>query len=369
VVKAQLQNAADAAALAGAQRLYSNLQTIRRAAKDVAASNAAAQHPVVLRSAQGEDVEIGHWDEATATFTPMAKIDDQTNAVRVTCRLNADRKSSVDLFFAPVIGVRTTDMMTEAIARADVIECGRFVGLDYVDVASGYVDSYDSRLGTYDSQMPSDDGHVCSDGQIRVQNATVSGNASPGEGYNVFLQGGGGVSGSTESHVGDTEAPPVSPGNAAVVNDNDAIPHRYWDGRGNLTIPQSQSADFPGGTLYVEGSLKLNGELRINGPTVIYVEGHVSIQGQGLVNQTQLPKNLTLLPLGLKKPAKVEVQGTSDFYGTIYAPTCSVKLAGGADFFGAILGESLDLSTNGGVHYDAALPPFNEHFVRPKLVQ
>jgi Flp pilus assembly protein TadG len=368
--QAELQNAADSSALSGARVLRNSPGQARVAARTLAEANDAAGEQVSLNP--GEDVEIGNWDKDTATFTVLTGAgENQGNAVRVTCRRTAERGNPLNLFFAQLLGKGSADLTTVAIARMGVSKCGHFVGINSAKVAGGYVDSYDSSLGTYDSQSPGDEGHVCSNGDIDVQNAIVNGDALPGEDHDVSVSGQGDVTGTTDPHPPKTFAP-IDIGDADTVNDNDLLTATAWkNGGDNISISSSSSATFPGGTLYIPGSVNINGELRIEGPTKIYVMGDVAIAGQGIINESQLPADLQIFILGtsLISAGKADFAGESDFYGVIYAPTLPVKVTGGAAYFGAIVGLSLDLINEGGSHYDDALDPFNESVVRTKLVQ
>lgn len=133
LTKAQLQNAADAAALGGVQALsnkpgQSNVLTLgivqakianvySEAIRNVAA-NEVAGHKVHINPAQ--DLEFGVWDATTSTFTPLLTSSvSQANAVRVTCRLLPDRGDHLNLFFGPLFGKKTTGVHATSIAWFD----------------------------------------------------------------------------------------------------------------------------------------------------------------------------------------------------------------------------------------------------------
>ena len=105
--QAELQNAADAGALAGARRLMEGSQPARTAASTAAAANKSAGQAIAIVA--DEDIELGMWDENNATFTKLAAaVENQANAIRVTCRRNALRKNSLKLFFGGVAGTSTS---------------------------------------------------------------------------------------------------------------------------------------------------------------------------------------------------------------------------------------------------------------------
>lgn len=101
----QLQNAADASALAGAMRMREGPAAVRAAAKDVALRNYLGKQTITLTDA---DIELGVYNLGTRTFTLN---ETAANSVRVTTK--AANKA---LFFAPVIGHKTFSSRTQAIA-------------------------------------------------------------------------------------------------------------------------------------------------------------------------------------------------------------------------------------------------------------
>jgi Flp pilus assembly protein TadG len=109
MVKNEVQNAADAGALAGAGDLYLNNGTAvnpaaNQTAYDMATANQSQKETVFLAGPYTEDVQRGHWSFATRTFTPndslapvdlwnssTSELDADTNfinAVRVRVRTN-----------------------------------------------------------------------------------------------------------------------------------------------------------------------------------------------------------------------------------------------------------------------------------------
>ena len=111
----QLQNAADAAALAGAMRMKDGPATVRSAAIDIASRNYLGKSTVTISNS---DVELGMYDMTTRAFTVN---ETAANSVRVTTR--ATDKS---LFFAPVIGHKKFSKAKQAIAiinPRDIVFC------------------------------------------------------------------------------------------------------------------------------------------------------------------------------------------------------------------------------------------------------
>lgn len=110
VERNRLQVAADAAALAGANKLPDEVEA-RLAAKEFAERNMPDEaHGTVLVD---QDIEVGVWDKATRNFTVGAT---PANAVRVATRRGGGNGNPVSLFFGKVLGVSTLDLSASAIA-------------------------------------------------------------------------------------------------------------------------------------------------------------------------------------------------------------------------------------------------------------
>lgn len=105
VVRNELQNATDAAALAGATELMNGAEAVKLAAKSTAQSNKAGGVDVALNDAE---IELGYYNLINRTFTAGGT---NLNAVRVVAHV-VDKP----LFFAPVIKINKFQTTTEAIA-------------------------------------------------------------------------------------------------------------------------------------------------------------------------------------------------------------------------------------------------------------
>ena len=111
VLRNQLQNAADSAALAGA--IYvSDVSLMRAEAMKYANMNMPADDKIL----SAQDVQRGHWDHGAKTFTANAS---PTNAVQVTTRKAADNDNAANTFFSRVLGFGEVDIATTAIAAFD----------------------------------------------------------------------------------------------------------------------------------------------------------------------------------------------------------------------------------------------------------
>jgi Flp pilus assembly protein TadG len=137
VVETELQNSADAAALAGTQQLIgpyvqwslpgltqaqkndirtSAIQSATATARQYAGYNSAGGIPLILLDA---DIEVGYTD-AQGNYNPNPSNDVFPNTVAVTARRDSSANNPVSLFFAPVIG--TNSVALQAYARGGVQE-------------------------------------------------------------------------------------------------------------------------------------------------------------------------------------------------------------------------------------------------------
>lgn len=129
VARNELQNASDAAALAGARALgvmYGNMSgsltgytltsgdvaNIKNAASVAGADNHAAGVSVTVNA---NDIAIGNWNAATRTFTPTAVL---PRAVRVTTRRDGTANGPISTFLAGIIGA--TSLSVTAVATAQL---------------------------------------------------------------------------------------------------------------------------------------------------------------------------------------------------------------------------------------------------------
>jgi len=141
-VKADLQLAADSAALAGAEGLPKGTAAARSRAIEYAAKNDANGAPVTIGSS---DIEFGVWSTVSQSFTPIgANSSVAPDAVRVTTNLTESNGNSVGLHFAKALGMSQANVAASAVAFYRAREI--VVVLDY----SGSMND-DSELGSIDS--------------------------------------------------------------------------------------------------------------------------------------------------------------------------------------------------------------------------
>jgi hypothetical protein len=218
-------------------------------------------------------------------------------------------------------------------------------GRDSVGINSAQTDGYDPSLGPYGGANVSATGSVRSNGNITLGGgAIVNGNANPGPNMTVTMNNSSTVTGDTTPSSAERQLwPVVIPGNAVPISDI-----KLSGGKGRTLTSGTYLVD----TIDITGS----GELDIDtsdGPVYLYVTNKVHVGGHGIVNLGGDPKMLGIFDTGT---ADSVFSGSSDFYGTVYAPESALSLSGGAQFYGAFVGAQLDVnSTKGAIHFDNQL--------------
>lgn len=126
VAKGQLQNAADAGALAGVSKM-GDPTMVRQTAKLFAEKNQAAGESVKVAlnetNAPAGDIVIGYWDRATSTMSATVPTGKVANAVKVVARRNTEtgtgisgENKQVPIFFGQVLNWGEMSAKAEAIA-------------------------------------------------------------------------------------------------------------------------------------------------------------------------------------------------------------------------------------------------------------
>lgn len=162
VARNELQNASDAAALAGTRTLglvYEGLtpaemQTYVLTGGDQTAIFNAVQGAGVANLAAGvavtvstSDIQIGQWDAATRIFTPTVN---QPRAVRVLTRRDSTANGPIATFLGGVVGLAS--MSPNAVATAELTAIGS-TALGALDLPLAISELFFSQYGCGDSIM------------------------------------------------------------------------------------------------------------------------------------------------------------------------------------------------------------------------
>lgn len=157
--QAQLQVAADSAAMAAAANMSAGQSTMLTAAQTYSALNKAVGKAVNLASS---DMELGTWDANSRTFTPSSSI---SNAVRVTARRDSSTGAN-GTFFGRVLGLSSFNIPVKAVAIAnprDICFVVDLSGSMNRDTWTGYGSSASYRSSGYTSAYNTMMGQIFSD--------------------------------------------------------------------------------------------------------------------------------------------------------------------------------------------------------------
>lgn len=251
---------------------------------------------------------------------------------------------------------------------------GVFVGdVDITMGGGGYTDSYDSRIGAYGGENIGSNGDILTngtgEGAVNLDsNITVHGDVATGPGGTVT--GGATITGDVTSDF-SMDLPYYAPPDVSYV---------VQPGDGVLTLTGGADASYPAGNYkFTQIRLTSTSVLTIDGPSIVwitgykgksideigsstiqcngdvrfYVDAEVSLAGNGVTNSTQLPTNC--LFFGSESCTRIDLGGSNDFYGAIYAPNASINLGGSEDRYGAFVGNEVTIGGGGAFHYDEAL--------------
>lgn len=160
VAKNELQNTADAAALAGTRALgviYEGMTpaaqqtytltggaraTVVAAVQATAVANSAAGVPITVNAA---DIAIGTWNPMTRIHTPTVN---QPKAVRVWARRDGTANGPISTFLASVVGLKNVSV--SAVATADMTAVGQ-TAPGQLDVPFGISTYYFTQFGCGDA--------------------------------------------------------------------------------------------------------------------------------------------------------------------------------------------------------------------------
>jgi hypothetical protein len=376
VAASEAQTTADSGALAGASVLNDPVPAaVLETHATEAAQDLVVMNPVLRENVVDDAViEVGHWEGTTQTFTAGdAGRAIRPNAVRVVAFRNEIR-----LFFAPVMGVHTSDVHREAVATVGSGKCLGIWGIEGITTDGGITtDSFDSTRGPYGAGSINPNGDLCSCQDIVLNGAfEINGDVMHGRGYEHIDHGNSGnVWGVIAEHVCGTIETEADFALAELNNDNASIgltangndPFKSdtgWD----LHLTSDDSITLTGGTYFFD-SVRLAGQatIRVTGPSVIYVNGNADFTGGGIVNVTADPANLLIYSAG----STMDVKGEAGFYGAIFAPDTDVKVTGTSDYFGTLVSATLKISGDTDIHVDESIVQdlFKLEPVHPVLVR
>jgi len=263
------------------------------------------------------------------------------------------------------------------------------------------VDSYNSCTaagstgGLYDSAKAGEAGDIASNGQLAKQigaggDVQIRGHISTGPGGTLGMNGNSVSVGSDawidaggtgiqqgwfrddmNANIPDAPLPP--PGGFTALPGGGYVGSTYYDhilggsvGSGQVVYSLTDLQMNSSQRILIQGDvvLKISGNLQMTGQSAIeiattgqlnmYVSGNTaSIGGGGIVNQTKDP--LRFGYFGAKTNTRLDLDGTSGFYGVVYAPYADLNLAGGSILFGGTVTKTVKATGGFTMHYDQCL--------------
>lgn len=208
-------------------------------------------------------------------------------------------------------------------------------------------DSYNSSQAAYSAATATSNGDVATDstsaGAVALSgNVIIKGNASVGPNGNV------------NTVITTTDSALITGTKSAQASaQNPQVKTTTISSEGTLSVSGNTIYSLAAGT-HRFSSISVTGNARINalGAVIIYVDGAVSIAGNGFTTQANTPTNLLIYVMG---NSNVSLSGNGNFYGAIHAPNSNISNSGNGSIYGAVVGSNYTQTGNGNIHYDQAL--------------
>lgn len=117
-------------------------------------------------------------------------------------------------------------------------------------------------------------------------------------------------------------------------------------------------------TMVVTGNIDIKGSIVVTpgSSLTLYVAGDATIGGNGIVNQTNVPKNVLLYGTNTNtltgSRQQIKLHGNGVLHAAVYAPNADIDLKGGGssgEASGSIIGYKITMNGNYKFHYDEAL--------------
>ena len=200
----------------------------------------------------------------------------------------------------------------------------------------------------------------------------------------IELIGNAFISGDTSSGVGSDPDVAISGNPGSISGDRAALPEHIYlppvdvpqglPEMGPLSLPTgslSIAADAKYSAVTIQGeltiissgdlvfdSLVITGSGKIIIPVGVFVSVYVigdpcHLGGNAIDNVSENPAQFALYGAG--DCTEIDLAGTTDFYGTIYAPEAHVKVTGTGDVHGALVGNTVELPGTARIYHDLSL--------------
>ena len=329
VVKTQLQFAADSAARSAATSISSGNATSNAIA--AAALVSVDGTPVVI---QASDVVIGTWSGTSFTAGGASP-----NAVRVSVPRTAARGNAVAVWWGGIMGKSSADVTATATATGKATQIAGFIGY------SGVTMMNNAFFGSYDSRTNRSPNQNSAGRKSRVgTNALINGK------NNDTIQGDAvlGPNATADPSIVLTGADLIQPSNLPIPT----MP--AWAPPGGAALPLVVASDttMPGGS-YWYSSMMVTANLTFSGPTTIYVNGDIYIDGS-LAPASGNPSDVTIFQIGAHNFGDLGINGLNLTAG-IYAPDSDFMAKNNLYYYGSGIFNSITTKNNAEFYYDIML--------------
>jgi len=267
----QLQNAADAAALAGARVVKISQTQARQNAVDIAFANYADRQNVQLASNEGNfadgDIVVGRYDLQTNTFTATTV---GANALKIFARrTNSSQGGPVTLNFGSLFNIDTCDLSRYAIAMASGGTGAGMISL--ADEGIGLLINGGLSLNVHDgailvNSVDSSAVRIIGQPELDALELDVTGEINATGGFEF-----------DPNFVVNTGVPPT-PDPLCPDQPDDCLPEPLWDPLYDLSPSPGEAIDITGGTVVLEPGY-YSGGLNINGGDVTFKPGVYILDG------------------------------------------------------------------------------------------
>lgn len=362
----QLQNAADASALAGVARVKRDTALAHDRALAIAGENFAAGDNVSLVSnvanEPGGDIVIGRYDLKKRTFTPTLT---NPNAVKVHARRTAGSPDQgVPLLFGPMFGIETAFLAKPAIAMVNEVRAGIIVldpdadGALRVHGTPGLV-LYPTGGIIVNSRSNS---AMVVSGSVHIQapeidiygNYTVNG----GPTIDADIETGAYP---VQDPLAGLPAPADGPVQKEPKNGAPWQPGHYKDG---IKIANGTHV-FEPGVYVVDEGMKITGGTLVGEGVMFYIKsGSCEVSGNAVLELSPATsgtyEGITFFQArGNTEESKINGTAETDLRGTLYFPSALLSLTGTAETFSnQLIAWQLDVGGNEtfDIEYDGRFP-------------
>ena len=337
LTKVELQNAADAAALAGAKSLSVSSTVATATALQVAQSNFANASQI-----QVAVIQTGYWDLTTKSFsTPGTPGTGKVPAIMVTVPISSTQNNGpLKLFFAPILGIANiSNIQASSIA---ILNNGTGGPFDYAIFSGSNTETltFNGSGFTITGSVHTNDDLNINGSSITITGAaeaygnfSINGSGNHLGSTNVngtFVPNGSGNSfGSQSSNTSIISMPDFS---ASVAAEAAAANQTYT---GNKTI---NGSNITSSSMYVQGNLTVNGSA-FTATGAVMADGNITINGSGVASGNSQVAFYS-------KNGDININGSGyNLNGLFYAPNGHIKINGsGIKVNGSVVGKEINVN-------------------------